>query len=218
MGMSLVTHSRLRFILNLLTLLQAADSLRRVVSVGAASCEGAIDTSNLLGEGFSVLKLRDQFASMQTLLLEEVSRRAPDVSLVHDVPGVVESGITRDAQGLQATMMIAVARLLRPLISTPTAECGERHVFLATSAMFPPRESKAIDGVPLKDTATAARGSNGTNGSGTYTLDNKCVSSPSRAEEILRAFRDNGTAKLVWESIASDLKRITGTEVALDSD
>lgn len=215
--MCLVTHSRLRFILNLLPLLQAASSLRRVVSVGAASCEGAIDTSNLLGEGFSVLKLRDQFASIQTLLLEEVARRAPDVSFVHDVPGVVESGITRDAEGLQATMMIAVSRLLAPLIQTPPAECGERHVFLATSAMFAPSQGKAVEGVPLVAGMAKARGSDGKIGSGTYTLTQKCESSPAKVEKVLLTFREDGTAKLVWDSVMADMKRITGTNVAFGS-
>lgn len=89
-------HSRLRFILNLLPLLQNAANvnsanpssssaslsaasesyLSRVVSVGAATFEGPIDTANIPGTGFPLRQWRDQSTSAHTLLLEEASRRA----------------------------------------------------------------------------------------------------------------------------------------------
>ncbi|KAI0468014.1 putative short-chain dehydrogenases/reductase [Xylaria cf. heliscus] len=215
---ALATHSRLRFITNLLPLLQLAPSLRRVVSVGAATCEGAIDMDNFSGAGFPLQKWRDQVAAIMTLTLERTQsrRRAPDVAFVHTVPGVVESGIMRDVQPtLRLSIIIAIARLLGPLINVPPAECGERHVFAATSAAFAPAQGAGCGGVPLDGTAIEiARGTDGKAGSGVYSLSQKLDPAPPKVEEVLRRFREDGTAGKVWDAIAADFKRITGSEVA----
>ncbi|OJJ42452.1 hypothetical protein ASPZODRAFT_170125 [Penicilliopsis zonata CBS 506.65] len=203
------THSRLRFILNLLPLLQKARSLRRVVSVLAASCEGPIDMTNMPALGFALYKSRDQMASIQTLLLEEACRRAPDVSFVHTVPGVVRGGITRDAES--NGLLIAVFNLLMPFVATPAAECGERHVFLATSAVYPPSQGAGKGaGVVYPENSSPCRGSDGKAGSGMYTVDNKGEASPAKVERLLAGFRADGTATKVWEYIEADMKRITG--------
>ncbi|KAF2965220.1 hypothetical protein GQX73_g8356 [Xylaria multiplex] len=209
-------HSRLRFIVNLLPLLQRADSLRRVVSVGAATCEGAIDLNNIPGRGFSLMKWRDQVASVATLMLEEAQRRAPDVAFVHTVPGVVESGIMRDVQPtLRLSIIIGISRLLAPLINVPPTECGERHIFVATSAAFAPGDGMGHAGVPLDGIPpVASRGTNGRTGSGMYSLSQKNDPATPKTEEVLRRLREDGTAQKVWDSIVADFKRITGSEVA----
>lgn len=208
-------HSRMRFILNLLPLLQRADSLRRVISVLAATTEGPIDTNHISGQGFSLLKWRNQSASVETLLLEEAARRAPDVSFIHTIPGVVKGGIMRNAEGLRLAVIIAISSLLEPFIQTPPAECGERHIFLATSAKYAPSQGgAAVEGVAIDKTLTVARGSDGQTGSGMYTVDNKGESAPPKVEKVLAKFREDGTAEKVWEYVAADLKKITGTEVA----
>ncbi|KAH8804864.1 putative short-chain dehydrogenases/reductase [Xylogone sp. PMI_703] len=213
---SIVTHSRLRFILNLLPLIQKASSIRRVISVLAATCEGAIDTNNLAGEGFPQLKWRNQTAAMETLLLEEVARRAPDVSFIHTAPGIVKGGITRDAEGFRIAIFIALFRLLGPFVETPPDECGERHVFIATSAMFSPRHGTAsISGVPLGRALVVTRGSDGHKGSGVYSIDNKCESASPAVEKVLLEHREDSTAKKVWDYVMADFKKITGTEAAL---
>ena len=208
-------HSRIRFVLNLLPLLQKADSLRRVVSVLCATYEGAIDTNNILCKDFSLLKQRNQRASIQTLLLEEVARRAPNVSFVHAFPGLVKGGIQRenDMKGLGITMVIALGRLLEPMIQTSPAECGERHLFVATSAKYAPKQGgAAVSGVTLDSQLAVARGSDGRTGSGMYSVDSKGESASSKVEELLATFRENGTAKKVWDYLATDFKEITGTE------
>ncbi|KAI0547939.1 putative short-chain dehydrogenases/reductase [Xylaria curta] len=214
---ALATYSRLRFIMNLLPLLQRADSLRRVVSVGAATCEGAIDLSNIRGTGqFPLIQWRNQVASIGTLTLEEVQRRAPDVAFVHTVPGVVESGIMREVQPtLRLSIIIGVSRLLAPFINVPPAECGERHVFAATSAAFVPMQSTDCAGVPLDGTSLeTSRGTDGKKGSGVYSLSQKVDPASPKVEEVLRQFREDGTARKVWDSITADFKKITGLEVA----
>ena len=205
----------MRFILNLLPLLQKADSLRRVVSVLAATFEGPIDINNIPGQDFPLHKWRNQVSSVETLLLEEAARRAPGVSFIHALPGVVKGGITRDAEGRRMAVMIAISRLLGPLIETPPAESGERHVFLATSAMYTPRQGgAAVAGVPLDGKLAVARGSDGQTGSGMYSVDNKGESASPKVEQSLVEFRENGTAAKVWDYVVADFKKITGTEVA----
>lgn len=185
-----------------------------MVSVAAATTEGAIDTNNIYGQGFGLLKWRNQLASVETLLLEEAAKRAPEVSYIHTMPGVVKSGIKRDAEGFGLRVIIAISSLLEPFISTPPGECGERHVFYATSAMYVPnRGHGAVEGVALDKTLGAARGSNGQIGSGVYTVGINGESAPHRVEELLAKFRKDGTAAKVWECVAADLKRITGAEV-----
>jgi hypothetical protein len=209
-------HSRIRFILNLLPLLQNATSLRRIVSVLAATLEGAIDINNIPGEGFPLRKWRNQVSSIETLLLQEAAGRAPDVSFIHTVPGVVKGGIMRDAEGgFGLTAVIALSNLLMPMIQTPPKECGERHLFVATSAMYAPSGGAAVPvGVPLDGTLAVARGSNGEMGSGMYSVDNKGESAGPKVEKLLAEFRDNGTANRVWHYISMDFERITGTEAA----
>ncbi|KAI8944846.1 putative short-chain dehydrogenases/reductase [Xylaria longipes] len=213
---ALAQYSRVRFIFNLLPLLQRADSLRRVVSVGAATCEGAIDLSNIPGTGLPLHQWRDQLASIATLMIEEAQRRAPDVAFVHTVPGVVESGIMRDVQPtLRLSIIIGISKLLAPLINTPPAESGERHVFAATSAAFAPGRGTGHAGVPLDGTALeTSRGTDGRTGSGVYSVSPKVDPASPKVEDVLRRFREDGTAAKVYDSVSADFKRITGSEVA----
>lgn len=156
-------------------------------------------------------------SAIQTLLLEETARRAPDVSFIHTLPGVVKGGISRDAKG-SLVIIFAISRLLMPFIETPPAECGERHLFLATSARYSPSQgSEAVAGVPVKGNPEVARGIDGQNGSGLYSVDPKDESAHFRIEGVVANYRQDGTAKIVWDSVIADLMKITGTEVALES-
>lgn len=204
-------HSRIRFALNLLPQLQKAKGLRRVVSVLCATCEGEIDPSNITGQGLPMMKWRDQMASIHTLLLEELARRAPDISFVHDVPGVVKSGISRDARGLGLNITLAISRLLAPLIQTSPEESGEMHLFFATSAAFPPVEGDA-EGVPIKDSIVVSSGSNGVLRSGVYSIDNKGQCAPQKALAVLAKHRQTDMGKVVWDYVVADFERILGSE------
>lgn len=207
----------MRFVLNLLPLLQNATSLRRVVSVLAATLEGAIDTTDMAGADFPLRKRRDQASAMETLLLQIVARRAPDVSFVHGLPGLVKSGIMRDAESSWSmSAIVAISKLIAPLIAIPPAEAGERHLFLATSARYTPRQGDAaVVGVPLGGSLAVARGVDGQMGSGLYSVDHKDESASPKVEELLAKYGEDGTAQKVWDYVADDFQRITGTEVAL---
>lgn len=154
---------------------------------------------------------------MSTLLYEETSRRAaPDVSFIHAFPGAVKGGIWRDAEGGSISVIIAISKLMEPFTLTPPVESGERHLFLATSDMYPARQTGAVAGVPLpKGKLAVAKGSDGQTGSGVYSVGKKGEVSPPKVEKVLADFRNNGTSDRVWEYVIADFKRITGTEVAL---
>ncbi|EHK47852.1 hypothetical protein TRIATDRAFT_90330 [Trichoderma atroviride IMI 206040] len=204
-------HTRIRFIQNFLPLIQRAEGLKRVVTVGAGTCEGGIDLDNILAVGAPLLVFRDQLASVMTLALERLSEEAPDVSFVHTCPGVVDSGISRDAEGFSLKVMLFVSSLLKPLVSTPPAECGERHVFAATSGVYSPRKrvpnSTAFElaGLPL------SRGSTGEIGSGVYSVGPKSEILPDKAILVLKEFREDGTTEKVWSYIMESFESILGT-------
>lgn len=137
------------------------------MSVLAGTTEGAIDLNNISGEGFFLIKWRNQMASCQTLLLEEAARRAPEVSFVHMLPGIVKGGIMRKPEGVRLAAIIAISSLFEPFMQTPPDECGERHLMVATSSMYPPaKNTGAVAGVPVVGDLLMVRGSNGEMGSG----------------------------------------------------
>jgi hypothetical protein len=191
--------------LNLLPLIQRATSLRRIVSVLAGTCEGAIDLDNINCQGFDVIKKRDQTAAIQTLLLQEVARRAPNVSLVHTVPGVLNSGISRDADTLQLKVMLAVTRVFGRFIYTPAEECGEYHLFVATSAMFPNQVDDAGGPWELGIKAKAI--------GGVFSMDNKGNSASPKVEILLVNYEQDGTAQTVWDHIIGESEKIVGSIV-----
>lgn len=183
------------------------------MSVLAGTTEGSIDLNNISGDGLFLIKWRNQIASCQTLLLEETARRAPEVSFIHTIPGVVKGGIMRKPEGVRLAVIIALSSLFNPFVQTPPHECGERHLMLATSAIYPPsKDAAAVAGVPAVECLTVARGSNGKTGSGIYTVDNKGESAPANVEKLLAKFRQDGTAEKVLEHVTEVAKRLTGTK------
>ena len=210
----LATHSRACFMSGLLPLVQKATGLRRVVSVGAGTYEGPIDFDNFNCIGFPLLKQRDQVASIQTLFMEEMRRQAPGVSFIHTVPGVVKTGITREATGLGMSIIIGISNLLSPFIATSSYETGERHVFAATNAIYSPDpKTSPLQGVQSGG-LEVARGTNGKNCSGMYTVNHKGETSMAKAQ-LLEQFRKDGTAHKVWDVMDKDVKRITGSGIGL---
>ncbi|KAL1611950.1 hypothetical protein SLS60_000173 [Paraconiothyrium brasiliense] len=202
---SLVLHSRMRFQLNLLPLLQAAPGLKRVVSIFTGTKEGPITATELQMRSLrNPLKARGQAASAVTLLLEEAQRRAKDVGFVHTYPGFVSTGIGRDF-GMVARMVAKVAEtVVRPWLYVPEEESGERNLWLATSGRFAAEEGdKGVD---------AAVGTDGKVGSGVYTVDEKGESGGEAVLKVLQELREQKKDEWVWDEIRKELVRITGKE------
>ncbi|KAK9364442.1 retinol dehydrogenase 14 [Lipomyces kononenkoae] len=207
-------YARLRFIVNLLPLLQNATDLRRVVTVLAGTKEGTIDANDFPGRNGSMLYLRGHFSSMMTFALEAVAKKAPNVSFIHTFPGFVKTNYGNDLKGPMVTVLKAVFNaifpLIGPLIATPFNETGERQLFFMTSARYPAGGDSAAAGVPVPNGVTVARGTNGESGSGVYSVTNDGETAPYRVEQLLGKLRKDGTVQKVWLHVEEEFIRITG--------
>ena len=208
-------YARTRFIINLLPQLKQATNLRRVVSVLAGGHEGPIDTSDFQGKNMSVLKLRGHVVSMTDMALETLAQQAPEVSFINDYPGAVKTGIGRDPNSFFAWLMNFVLMIIGPLVYIPIRESGERHLFFATSAKYPPRvAADEASGVPLGDEVGVAKGTDGKVGSGVYSIHWNGEHSGPRVVGLLAGIREQGIAQKVWQHTVGEFKRITGSDVA----
>ena len=208
---SLVTYARNRFIVNLLPLLQQADYLRRVVTVLCAGKEGTIDTNNFQGRKIPKVAQLGHAASMVTLSLEALAQKAPNVTFIHNHPGAVKTNLIRKGDPLAMRAMSLVFKVLAPMICVPIKECGERHLYLATSARYPSGDSLyAANGVPLADGDVIAAGTDGRCGSGVYSIDPTGESSGVKVQQLLAQLRQEGMVQQVWSEMDMQYQRITG--------
>ncbi|KAF9531938.1 hypothetical protein CPB83DRAFT_904069 [Crepidotus variabilis] len=207
---ALAYYSRLRFIENLLPLLQKATDLRRVINVSGGPHAGQIHINDFQARNLPLRALRGHLTSMSILALETLAKSAPDVSFIEQSPGIVTTNLGKDATGLLFTIVQIVLIILGPLISISEEESGARHLFIATSARYSPAAGEdANSGVPLTDGAAIARGTTGVSGSGVYAIDWDGESASAKAEAILANFRQQGIAKVVWDHTEGEFKRIT---------
>ncbi|KAJ3041713.1 hypothetical protein HDV00_008801 [Rhizophlyctis rosea] len=212
-ALALATHSRYRLALNLLPLIRTAPSLRRVLSVLTGTKEGPIDLTDLEGLSMPVTQIRSHAASVTTLVFEELARRAPEVSFIHEYPGTVKSKLGKDANSLGIKVFLTLFQTLAPFFAIPDEESGERHLFCLTSGRFPPREGEGAAGVAVDGSVGVARGTDGVVGSGVYSVDENGEVADAKVEALLAGYRKDGTAAKVWEHHAADFKRVTGSEV-----
>lgn len=210
-------YARFRFIVNLLPLVQNATDIRRVVTVLAATKEGAIDTNDFQARNIPMLAQRRHLSSMMTLALEAVAQKAPNVSFIHDYPGFVKTNFGSDVKGVSFTVMRAIFDAIYPaigpFIATPFDETGERQLFFATSARFPergPGSSGAAACVPLPKGVAIARGTDGKSGSGVYSIANDAETAPPKVQQLLANLRKDGLVQKVWSHVEEEFVRITG--------
>ncbi len=155
---------------------------------------------------------RGHAASIAILSLESLAKKAPDVSFIHDFPGPLKSGIARGTYGA-LFFVKAVSAIMGPFFRTPLVDCGDFHVFLATSARYPASMSEdAASVVPLAGGVTIARGTDGKSGSGIYSINQYRKSAEPKVEELLAQFRREKMAEKVWGHIEDEFDRITGLQ------
>lgn len=139
---SLEYYSRMLFILHLLPLMREAEA-PRVVSVLAGGMErGTLNLEDLdlrKPENFGFAKAQIQYAGMNTTTMDKLADENPEVTFMHSWPGWVNTGNVR--KGLEPNSVTAwlVWLFLEPLIgvfSIGDEECGQRNLFLSTSAAF----------------------------------------------------------------------------------
>ncbi|KGO41079.1 Short-chain dehydrogenase/reductase SDR [Penicillium expansum] len=208
-------YARTRFIINLLPNLKQATSLRRVVSVLAGGHDGPIDVSDFQGKKMSMLKIRGHLVSMTDLALETLAKQAPEVTFINDYPGAVKTGIGRESNTFLAWIMNIVLMIIGPLVYIPIRESGERHLFFATSAKYPPRAllnatAEASSGVPLSEGVEVASGTDGKVGSGVYSIHWSGEHAGPKVVKLLAGLREQGMAQKVWQHTVGEFDRITG--------
>ncbi|KAH7355478.1 hypothetical protein BKA66DRAFT_430165 [Pyrenochaeta sp. MPI-SDFR-AT-0127] len=208
------TYTRIRIAQNLLPLLSTAartTALARVINVAAAGKEGDMITSDIGALNIPLYRIRPHLASLHTLALEKLAEQAPDVSFLHDFPGAVYTNLHKNAAGfvgfLFRVFFTTVHTLLGNWMFVPIEECGERHVFFATSGRYPPREGKAI-GVPQIGGAIA-RGSDGNSHSGVYSVGWDGEGPAKGAELALKELRKKGVPDLVWDHFIGEFERVS---------
>ncbi|CAJ2512405.1 Uu.00g054200.m01.CDS01 [Anthostomella pinea] len=209
--MAVTYYSRMRCVVNLLPLLKQATSLRRVVTVFAGTMEGAIFPDGFQARGLSIRSMRGHCVSMITLALESIAKQAPEVSFVHDYPGFVKTGLSRELKGPIPAIASVFFAPVMALLNIPIEEVGERQVFFATSARFPPGSGEmGTDGVALDAGVCTATSTEGKIGGGVYSICYKAEGLPWGAQEILAGLRKDGTTDKVWEHTKDEFIRITG--------
>ncbi|TVY49875.1 Oxidoreductase [Lachnellula occidentalis] len=166
--------------------------------------ESEIDLSDLeLKANYSGLKAMSSGTTQTTLAFEELAKTNPSVTFIHKYPGFVDTGVVdrllRDTTGLWALPATFARWFILPILdcfATSTDEAGERGVFLATSARFPPL--KKPDGweaaaVPLPEGVKEI-----SEETGAYRLGAKDESVD--AVPVLVRYRQEGAGEKVWES------------------
>ncbi|KAN0071814.1 hypothetical protein V8E54_010410 [Elaphomyces granulatus] len=211
---SLHYYSRLRFIYNLLPQLNAAATsstdanndgrLSRVVSVLSPGREGRLLLDDLsLKSNYSLANCAAHACTMNSLAVGELAASNPETSFIHAYPGVVKTNAGREFGPLVRLAISSLMLSFWPWV-VPLPECGERHVYAATSTAFPP---KAAGG---KEAEKAAVGADGVKGSGAYLVH--WDGSTCGNEKILSDCKSKGAAKKVWEHTLEVFEKICGQE------
>ncbi|KAJ5380699.1 uncharacterized protein N7496_003127 [Penicillium cataractarum] len=210
--MALAYYARARFILNLLPLLRQAPSLRRVVTVLAAGHEGPIYADDFQSRNVPLRHVRGHNVSMTDLMLEHMASLAPEVSFIHDYPGPVKSGFGRETNSVLMKVAITIFKIVGPLVYIPLRESGERHLFFATSARYPPRSGSEAAGVPVSGDVVVSGGTSGDVGSGVYAVNWDGESAGAKSLQVLAKMRGEGMVARLWQDTMAEFKRVTGVE------
>lgn len=172
----------------------------------AGGKESEIDLNNLeMKTDFNSIKAASLGATMTTLAFEELAKTHPKITYIHKYPGFVHTGavskILNSVGGPLSILARIVDFLILPVINLfaiSQEEAGERGLFLATSARYPPSQSDA-PGVALPEGVEIAESSIITDGkrNGVYTLGEADDTAP--ATPAMLKYREDGSGKIVWE-------------------
>jgi NAD(P)-dependent dehydrogenase (short-subunit alcohol dehydrogenase family) len=206
---ALTYYSRTRFIVNLLPQLKQATLLRRVVTVAAGGKEGKVFLEDLPARNLGVLTFRGHITSMITLSLATIARQAPSVSFIHNYPGFVKTGLSRELTGIGPAISKVILGPVMAILQIPIKETGERQVYFATSARVPPRlDYERAGGVYLSKGTETAVGVDGHRG--VYSIDYEAEGTTDKVQAVLKGLTEDGTAAKIWEHTESEFLRITG--------
>ena len=203
-------YSRTRFITNLLPLLQRASVLRRVVTVGKGGFEGPLDSSDFPASRVPLRAIRGHVCTLMSLGLESVAKMAPEVSFVHCDPGAVKTALYDRVEGVFGVLMRVFLFVVGYWVCVPIEECGERQLFLATSARYPPASVGNVgdSGVSRGDGIDVARGTTGETGSGVYSVLWDGTSAPPTVQKVLAGYREEGMVEEIGRHTEGEFNRI----------
>lgn len=206
----------MRFTTTLLPLLQGATALRRVVIVGVGGYEGPLDPTDFQARRIPLTQIRGHLTTLISLGLGAVATTAPDVSFVHNFPGAVKTALFSRMEGVRGVVMRTYFGLIGRWICVPIEECGERHLYLATSARYPPLSGEC-SAVPAGHGVEVAEGTTGKVGSGVYSILWDGESSSSAVKKLLAGYRDDGMVEELWRHTESEFNRITAQNLSSGS-
>ncbi|EHK47013.1 hypothetical protein TRIATDRAFT_45904 [Trichoderma atroviride IMI 206040] len=189
-------YSRIRIIQNLMPLLEQAPFLRRIVSVGGGGHEGSLDTADFQALNVPLENLREHLSTLVTLGLQAVATSSPEVSIVHGYPGTVKTSLLKDVP----------EETLKTMTFIPLEECGERHLYLATSSKYSPLKNEYAK-IPLEDGVEVALGFGGQAG-GVYSIREDCENASPEVMQKLAELRANGVMEEVWSHTLEQFARI----------
>lgn len=180
-----------------------------MVSVlGAGDESSSINLSDLdLKQNFSMKNAMTHGIVMTDFAFEEAAKQYPGTSFIHCFPGFVKTGFMRDSGPL--------VRLAGSLITSPMlpfgvsiTESGERHLFAATSGVYPAREKKNGGGTERPAGEDMKKGSDGVAGSGAYLIG---WNGEMRAnEKVLKALREKGAGEKIWDHTLEMFRSVRG--------
>ena len=145
-----------------------------------------------------------------TLAFEEIAKSYPMITFCHVYPGFVNTGqidrFLQTAKGIWTLPAILARWTLIPVLNifaTTIDEAGERGLFIATSAKYPPAEPKDKEevGVALPNGVEVAKSSNVKDGkgNGVYRLDNYGESVENECDKVLESYRLEDVGQIVWK-------------------
>jgi NAD(P)-dependent dehydrogenase (short-subunit alcohol dehydrogenase family) len=197
-------YARMRFVLNLLPLLNAAPS-PRVVSTLAGGQEGKIfpdDMSLKDPKNYGVASAGNTAATFTTLFFEQIQKQNPKISFVHMFPGLVKTNLI-NAEHFGAVFAFifnwVILPLVGPFLFLTAKDAGARALYAATNEKFGAANEKG---------AVLEKGSNEVIGSGVYILNENDEALSSDA--ILAPYRKDGTDKKIYDHTMEEYKRILG--------
>ena len=114
-------------------------------------------------------------------------------------------------EGIIGVLMRAFIFFFGYWVFVPIEECGERQLYLATSARYPPKSvgRDGGSGVPLGDGVDVARGTTGEVGSGLYSIKWDGTSMSPKVQKLLAGYRDEGMVEKIKEHTEGEFNRIT---------
>lgn len=205
---STVYYSRIRFILQLVTLLTASPRTGHVISVYAGTFENGVKAGEEpIGsppvDAYSFNTVRKYTSFMKTFIFEELADKyAGRLSLIHIYPGLVDGpGFTE--MPLWFRIVFNVLKPLTWFAMTPPADCGMVMAYLATSR-FPAKYS--VRDAHASTDAEVAKSSLGVPGGGAYSLGQ---TADSQTQQVMfEKARRADTSKKVWDHTIKTLDDI----------